>query len=438
MLSRTASFLSFSLVFAACSDGSDQLAALDAGGTTSQSMSNSGGATSASSSGAGSGSNSGSTSSSSSGAGATSSSGTGPSSSGSSGGGGSTGSSGMTSGSSSGSSSGGAAADASSSSGSAATDPYSGPFKILVLSKTLGYHHDSIPGCQQMLRELGRCVDAESCAMTNDTFISAAKKNSSFTVDVAGAPSGCPELAKGATTPASDPSYTTYTGMGCDGAGTPNDDPISHMNSMNLDVNQFSSVTAATTTPGPYQFIFFCSPTGTDFTSDGANGMAGETAIQNFIQAGAGYGGVHAASDFEDTEMWQWYYNDLMGSWFKDHNNDGTPGTVITASMYLTHPVMNGIPNPWNTQDEWYLQNREMTSVPGFQILATLSGVPALAGESATDIRPIVWIKQFPATAPFEGRMFYTVRGHNIARYGEVAFRQLVHQGILWAANRLN
>jgi len=289
-----------------------------------------------------------------------------------------------------------------------------------------------------MLRELGRCVDETSCAKTNDTFISAAKPNSSFTVDVAGAPSGCPELSS-ATAPSSDPTYSTYVNMGCDGAGSNNNDPIGQFNSKNLDVNQFSSVTAATTTPGPYQFIFFCSPTGTDFTSDGATGMAGETAVQNFIQAGAGYGGLHAASDFEDSEMWQWYYNELMGSWFANHNNDGTPGTVNTVPMYMNHPVMRGIPNPWNTQDEWYLQNREMNSVAGFQILATLSGVPALTGEPANDIRPIVWIKQFTtATAPFEGRMFYTVRGHNIARFGEVAFRQLIHQGILWAANRLN
>jgi type 1 glutamine amidotransferase len=83
-----------------------------------------------------------------------------------------------------------------------------------------------------------------------------------------------------------------------------------------------------------------------------------------------------------------------------------------------------------------------MSSVSGFQILATLSGVPALSGEPANDIRPIVWIKQFPVTTDptmtFEGRSFYTVRGHNIARYGEAAFRQLVHQGILWATHRLN
>ena len=316
-------------------------------------------------------------------------------------------------------------------------DPYSGPFKILVLSKTLGFHHDSIPACQQMLRDLGQCSDAASCtaAGQGDTPITGAKPNSTFTVDVAGAPAtGCPAIqSKGAN--ATDNGYASYNAMGCDGSTS----DLSQFNATNLDTKQFGSPTAP---KGPYQMVFFCSPTGTDFSDGGANGAAGETAIQNFITAGGGYGGVHAASDFEDSEKWAWYYNTLMGSWFKDHNDDGTPGTVNTVPMYATHPVMRGIPNPWNTQDEWYLQNREMSSVPGFQILATLSGVPALAGEPANDVRPIVWIKQFPvvtdATKTFEGRSFYTVRGHNIARYAEAPFRQLVHQGVLWAANRLN
>ncbi|HEY1532725.1 MAG TPA: ThuA domain-containing protein [Polyangiaceae bacterium] len=316
-------------------------------------------------------------------------------------------------------------------------DPYSGPFKILVLSKTLGFHHDSIPACQQMLRELGQCADAASCSAAGqgDTPITGAKPNSTFTVDVAGAPAtGCPAIQSKPVI-ASASGYTAYNAMGCDGSTS----DLSQFSATNLDTKQFSSPTAP---KGPYQMIFFCSPTGTDFTLGGANGTAGMTAIQNFISAGGAYGGVHAASDFEDTEAWGWYYNTLMGSWFEDQNSDGTSGTVNTVPMYADHPIMRGIPNPWNTQDEWYLQNREMSSVPGFQILATLSGVPALPGEAANDIRPVIWIKQFPvatdATKTFEGRMFYTVRGHNIARYGEAPFRQLVHQGVLWAANRLN
>jgi type 1 glutamine amidotransferase len=356
---------------------------------------------------------------------------------------------------------------------SGALGAYTGPFKILVLSKTLGFHHDSIPSCQQMLRELGRCVDATSCAATGDAVVQGAKPNSSFTVDVAGAPAGCMEVPSPATllgngtSVENNAAYTAYVSMGCDGHGVDNDDPVSHFNGTNLGIAQFSSPSAP---HGAYQMIFFCSPTGPVFTSDGATGTAGMAAIQSFIEAGGAYGGVHAAADFEDTEQWQWYYDDLMGAWFTDHNNDGTWGVVNTTTIGLTHPVMRGIPNPWIADDEWWLLNREISSVPAFQILATMAagmpydaGVPddgavfgvgdggpeypqeitvaPLAGEAAGDVRPVVWVKPFPVasdpTNTFEGRMFYTIRGHNIARYGETAFRQLVHQGILWAAHRL-
>jgi hypothetical protein len=342
------------------------------------------------------------------------------------------------------------------------SDPYSGPFKILVLSKTLGFHHDSIPACQQMLRELGRCVDARSCATKGDAVVAGAKPNSSFTVDVAGAPAGCMELPS-TTVAANTPQYEAYVSMGCDGGGT--DDPVSHFNGTNLGIDQFSSPSAP---QGAYQMIFFCSPTGPVFTSDGTTGTAGMAAVQSFIEAGGAYGGVHTAPDLDDTQQWEWYYDDLMGAWPEYANPDGTSGVVDTTTIGLTHPVMQGIPNPWLAQDEWWLLNRQISSVPGFQILATLpvgvsydagaAGavlgvddggeypqeilVPPVSGETAGDVRPVVWVKPFPVmsdpTHTLEGRMFYTIRGHNIARYGETAFRQLVHQGILWAAHRLD
>jgi type 1 glutamine amidotransferase len=322
-----------------------------------------------------------------------------------------------------GSASGGGSAGSFVSAEASTQDPYSGPFRVLVLSKTLGYHHDSIPAGQEMLRELGKCVDAASCALTGDVPVEGAKANSSFTVDVAGAKmSGCPTIASSGPD-ANDNAYAAYNRMGCDGSTS--------------DLSQFTSDNLK-----HYQMLFFVSPTGTVFSSGGDNGRIGMAAIQGFIEGGGAYGGVHAASDFEDTGGWPWYYDDLMGAFFLEHNVDGTPGTVITAPAYLMHPVMRGLPTPLSTQDEWYLENREISAQPGFRVLATLSGVPPLTGESPGDIRPMVWIKQFPVTADptgaLEGRMFYTCRGHNILRYGEAPFRELIHRGILWATHRLN
>ncbi len=317
------------------------------------------------------------------------------------------------------------------------SDVYGGPFNILVLSKTLGFRAASIAACQQMLRELGRCVDQASCATTGDVAIESAKPGSGFHVDVAGAPASCQELPLSAAISYDGPQYEEYTNQGCDGHGADTDDPVSHFDATNLDVGQFH----AGAPRGPYQMIFFCLPTGTVFTSDGTDGAAGMVAIQKFIEAGGAYGGLSLATDFEDTVMFPWYTHELVGAWFANGNNDGTPGSIVTSSQFAQHPVMRGIPNPWSTVDRWLLMNRPPDMAPGIQVLATVTGIPLLQGEPANRPRPVVWVKQFSkssdSTGTYEGRMFYTTRAFNSVHYGEPLFRQLVHQGILWAAHRL-
>jgi type 1 glutamine amidotransferase len=50
-----------------------------------------------------------------------------------------------------------------------------------------------------------------------------------------------------------------------------------------------------------------------------------------------------------------------------------------------------------------------------------------------SDQRPVTWVREVTGG----GRMFYTIRGHNRSVYNEVAFQNLVHQGILWAVRRM-
>ncbi|MBV9947287.1 MAG: ThuA domain-containing protein [Myxococcales bacterium] len=309
---------------------------------------------------------------------------------------------------------GGASTDAGS---SAAGDPYSGPFHILVLSLTKGFHHDSIPACHKMLRQLGRCVDAASCG-TNDV-IPNVKPNSAWDVRVAGASAtACP--------PHGD---DDATGPGCD--GNPTDDAgIASL------LGEFSAQNLQN-----YQLLFFCSPSGDDFSSSGAPGQAGMQAVQAFIENGGGYGGLHSATDFEQSNNWSWYTNTLTGAQFEDHNVDGTPGTVVTAAGQQTHLIMLGLPASLSTVDEWYCMRKDISTIPGMTILDQVTGVPAPSSACTTpaDPRPATWIKEFPGKDPaglLKGRMFYTIRGHNITRYSEAPFRRLVHQGILWAAHR--
>jgi type 1 glutamine amidotransferase len=297
-----------------------------------------------------------------------------------------------------------------------ATDPYSGPFHVLVLSLTLGYHHDSIPACHKMLRQLGRCVDAASCG--TDDVIAGVKPGSAFDVHVAGvSPSACPLSGD-----------DDATGPGCDGS------PTDAAGIANV-IGEFSGQNLRN-----YAVLFFCSPSGDDFSSTGSPGQAGMQAVRAFIENGGGYGGLHSATDFEQSNNWSWYTNSLTGAQFAAHNVDGTPGTVVVAPQNPTHPVVVGLPATLNTVDEWYCVRKDITTVPGMRVLANLTGVAAPSGcTTPADPRPVVWIKEFPAqdaAGLLTGRMFYTIRGHNIARYSEAPFRRLVHQGVLWAAHR--
>jgi uncharacterized protein len=240
-----------------------------------------------------------------------------------------------------------------------------GPFQMLVLSKALEYRHDSIPACQQMLRDLGNTPDAQLPA--------GAQPQSQWTVTIA-----------------------------------------------KEDLSEFSDEGLR-----PYAIIFWCNPTGTVFTAGGANGARGKAAVQKFLTTGGGWGGVHSATDFENTQGWPWFQDQVNGGNFVNHDADGTPNSIVwqVGPAAQDHPVIRGIRSPWNCADEWYSLNRNPETLSGFIVL----------GKLGTDQRPAVYVREIPGG----GRSFYTIRGHNRSVYAEPNFRRLVHQGVLWAVRRM-
>jgi type 1 glutamine amidotransferase len=240
-----------------------------------------------------------------------------------------------------------------------------GPFRMLVLSKALEYRHDSIPVCQQMLIDLGRTPDAALPA--------GAEPGSQWQVNIA----------------KEDLSEFTDEGL------------------------------------KPYRIIFWCNPTGTVFSSGGANGTAGKAAFQRFMTSGGGWAGVHSATDFENTAQWTWFQDQVNGGNFVNHDADGTPNSIVwqPGPTAMNHPVIRGIRSPWSCADEWYSLNRNPENVPGFVIL----------GKLGSDQRPAVYVRELAGG----GRSFYTIRGHGSSVYGEANFRKLIHQGVLWAVRRM-
>jgi type 1 glutamine amidotransferase len=260
-----------------------------------------------------------------------------------------------------------------------ATTLRSGPFKIIVMSTTLEFAHDSIPTCLTMLQDLGKSTAPERAKITG------LAADSTWTVDQI----------------SSDTTKSTY----------------------------FSEVSADNLKN--YEMFYSDNPTGPVFTN-APNGAQKKQIFVDYWNNGGSWAGQHSATDFENNSRWTWFQDNINGGWFTDHDNDQTPGTVNWQADQVNHPILKGLASPWSTSDEWYIMNRNIEAVPGFKVLAKVTVTNSSKG---TTPRPAVWITE-NANAK-GGRSFYTIRGHNQKVYAEAEFRALMLRGILWSVHRL-
>ncbi|GLW09376.1 hypothetical protein Misp01_45050 [Microtetraspora sp. NBRC 13810] len=145
-----------------------------------------------------------------------------------------------------------------------------------------------------------------------------------------------------------------------------------------------------------------------------------QTAFENYIRAGGGYVGVHAAADTEYD--WPWY-GGLVGAYFAGHP------AIQNATVRIAdpnHPSNAGLPAAWNRSDEWY--NYRTNPRSQAHVLATLDESTYSGGTMGAD-HPITWCR------PYEGgRSWYTGLGHTAASYTEANFRTHLLGGIRYAA----
>ncbi|MFC5001347.1 ThuA domain-containing protein [Dactylosporangium cerinum] len=145
-----------------------------------------------------------------------------------------------------------------------------------------------------------------------------------------------------------------------------------------------------------------------------------QTAFENYIRAGGGYLGVHAAADTEYD--WAWY-GGLVGAYFASHPAIQT-ATVRVADA--THPATAGLPAAWSRSDEWY--NYRTNPRAQVHVLTTLDESTYSGGTMGAD-HPNTWCRAYDG-----GRSFYTGMGHTQASYAEAGFRSLLLGGIRYAA----
>ena len=138
-----------------------------------------------------------------------------------------------------------------------------------------------------------------------------------------------------------------------------------------------------------------------------------------FIQAGKGFVGVHAAADTEYD--WPWYGR-LVGAYFISHPKGTPKATIKTTSnnpFFTSH-----LERKWEISDEWYNYNFRNSNIIPLLMLDEKTYEGGQNGEN----HPITWYHEFEG-----GRSFYTGLGHKGEIYEDIRFEKLLEKGILYA-----
>jgi len=133
-----------------------------------------------------------------------------------------------------------------------------------------------------------------------------------------------------------------------------------------------------------------------------------QAAFENYIRAGGGYAGIHAASDTEYD--WPWY-GELVGAYFERHPDIQY---AVQAVEDATHPSTSMLPSSWARVDEWYDYNRNPRA--DVTVLLTLDESSYSGGTMGAD-HPSAWYHEFDG-----GRSWYTGGGHTEESYLEADF----------------
>ncbi|MBE9599313.1 ThuA domain-containing protein [Pedobacter sp. MC2016-24] len=161
-----------------------------------------------------------------------------------------------------------------------------------------------------------------------------------------------------------------------------------------------------------YAAVVFLSTTGDIFNA------AQQTAFEQYIKAGGGFVGVHAATDTEFD--WPWY-GKLAGAYFTNHPKQqmATLNVVDRKTISTAH-----LPEVWKRKDEWY----NFKDIQGdLKVLITLDETSYEGGKNP-GYHPIAWYRDFDG-----GRSFYTGLGHIDESYTDPLFLKHLLGGIQYA-----
>ena len=176
-----------------------------------------------------------------------------------------------------------------------------------------------------------------------------------------------------------------------------------------------------------FDTVLFLNATG-DMLSDEQ-----EAAFENWMEAGGGWLGVHAAGDGSH-KTWDWYMQNFIGAPYVAHILRPQYQTATVVTEDLDHPVNRKISGTWDHEEEWY----SWASSPretGMNILATVdestySPIQNFRGESndlSMGDHPVVW-----SNCVGHGRSVYATMGHRPSAFKQPQYQQILVNALEW------
>lgn len=147
-----------------------------------------------------------------------------------------------------------------------------------------------------------------------------------------------------------------------------------------------------------------------------------QIAFQQYIQAGGGFMGVHAATDTE--YGWPWY-GKLVGAYFVKHPKIQEAVLVINDSANI---ATKHLPRPWKRTDEWYDFKNIQSDL---QVLISIDETSYSGGSNGPN-HPMAWYHNFDG-----GRAFYTGLGHTEESYADPLYLQHLWGGLQYVMGRV-
>ncbi len=177
--------------------------------------------------------------------------------------------------------------------------------------------------------------------------------------------------------------------------------------------------------------IFYTTGDLTKAGGDGHPPMTKENVDELFdwIKAGGGFMGFHCATDTfgdhwkkgEDDQP----YIEMVGGHFAGH---GRQFEGIVKVVDPSHAAIQGIPDGWVSNDEWYVFKKLNTK--DMRVLALMDPGAEREKQDMYDIAPypVVWCSAYG-----DGRVYYNAMGHREDVWDKPEFQQSVISAATWA-----